>query len=290
MSETENQELRVNDPAPRSVLAVARVAQDLSVAEVARQLKLSERQVEALEAGAFDKLPGPVFVRGFIRNYARLLKLDPDRVLNSVKPDLPAPAAGAEAPPSQNIPFPAAPVRRWPRYLAAALLVIAGLVGYEFYWNEPAPVAVSRPTAPQPAVVPVAVLAPQDVAQGTATAAGAPNGGRAADSSTGPTAQPIEDTPKTSSPASPRSEAVMGSEQGELRLVFKKESWVEIRDQSGRAIFSRLNRQGTEQRVTGRPPFTLVVGNARGVSLTYNDRPIDLERHTRVSVARLTVE
>lgn len=289
MSEGENQELRVSDPVPRTVLAVARVAQSLSIADVARQLKLSERQVEALEAGAFDQLPGPVFVRGFIRNYARLLKLDPERVLNSVDPGPPARAAGDEAPPSPEIPFPAAPVRRWPKYMAAALLVIAGLVAYEFYWNEPAPVTVTRPAAPQPAAVSVAVPLPQDVTQGTATAPAAPEAGQAADSSAGSAAQPIQVTPGTS-PASPRSEAMPGSVRGELHLVFEMESWVEIRDQSGLAIFSRLNPQGTEQRVTGSPPFTLVVGNARGVRLTYNDRPIDLERHTRVSVARLTVE
>ncbi len=288
MSEAENQEARINDPAPRSVLAMARVAQNLSVAEVARQLKLSERQVEALEAGAFDKLPGPVFVRGFIRNYARLLKLDSDRVLNSINPDLPGQVAAAEAPPSQDIPFPAAPVRRWPKYVAAALLVIAGLAAYEFYWNEPAPVTVNRPAVPQPAAVPVAVPASQDVVQGTGNSPALSNEEQAAGAPAEP-AQPIKDAPQTS-PVPPRSEAVIGSEPGELRLVFEKESWVEIRDQTGRAIFSRLNRQGTERRVTGKPPFTLVVGNARGVRLTYNDRPIDLKRHTRVSVARLTVE
>ena len=55
-------------------LARARETLKLGTADVARQLKLSIGQVEALEAGQFERLPGAVFVRGFIRNYARLVK------------------------------------------------------------------------------------------------------------------------------------------------------------------------------------------------------------------------
>jgi cytoskeleton protein RodZ len=42
-------------------------------------LKLNPRQIEALESGRFDLLPGYAFTRGFLRNYARLLKIDPLR-------------------------------------------------------------------------------------------------------------------------------------------------------------------------------------------------------------------
>ena len=61
---------------PGELLAQAREKAGFSTADVARQLKLSVGQVEALEAGQFERLPGSVFVRGFIRNYARLVKLD----------------------------------------------------------------------------------------------------------------------------------------------------------------------------------------------------------------------
>src|SRR5687767_3788123 len=89
-----------------SMLARAREAQNLSVSDVARQLKLSVHQVEALEADEFHKLPGPVFVRGFVRNYARLVKLDPDQLAASAAGSLPRAEPPPAAPPSQNIPFP----------------------------------------------------------------------------------------------------------------------------------------------------------------------------------------
>ncbi len=291
MSTVGNEEPRINDPAPRSALAVARRAQNLSVSEVARQLRLSERQVEALEAGAFDKLPGAVFVRGFIRNYARLLNLDPDRVLASLNPDLPVAAARYERPHSQDIPFPAPVARRWAKYAIAASAVVAGLLAYELYLDERPFVTVTRRTAPPVAAVPIAAPAGQDVVQvasGTSTIQNATPEPASSDQSA---ARPSRETAEAASPAAlPLSEVQPGPEEGELHLVFEKDSWIEIRDRDGKMIFTQLNRSGTERRVKGRPPFTLVVGNARGVRLTYNGRPINLERHIKLSVARLTVE
>ena len=67
------------DHAPQSVgqaLRQAREARQLPLADVARALKLGERQLTALESDQWSELPGATFVRGFVRNYARLLALD----------------------------------------------------------------------------------------------------------------------------------------------------------------------------------------------------------------------
>src|SRR5207342_2982327 len=55
--------------------------QGLSLGDIARQLKLSVRQIEALERDDYASFSGPVFVRGFLRNYAKLLHLDPEALL-----------------------------------------------------------------------------------------------------------------------------------------------------------------------------------------------------------------
>ncbi len=73
-------------------------------------------------------------------------------------------------------------------------------------------------------------------------------------------------------------------------MIFEGESWVEVKDGSGTTIYSRLNTPGTERVVRGTPPLTVVVGNAHGVKLMYQDRVVDLEPHTRVDVARITLE
>ncbi len=58
-----------------------REAKRMSVAEVSRLTRVPAHSVERIEAERFDELPGEVFVRGFLRSYARALDLDPDDVL-----------------------------------------------------------------------------------------------------------------------------------------------------------------------------------------------------------------
>ena len=75
-----------------------------------------------------------------------------------------------------------------------------------------------------------------------------------------------------------------------LRFRFKAESWVEVRDARDRVLFQRLNPAGTEAQVRGRPPLSVVVGNAPEVEVFDGDRPFPLEPHTNVAVARFTLE
>jgi cytoskeleton protein RodZ len=93
--------------------------------------------------------------------------------------------------------------------------------------------------------------------------------------------------PLAGPPASNRS--VKGGDRT-LKFRFKGESWVEVRDSRGRALFQQLNRAGSEAEVTAKPPFTIIVGNAGDVQMSMNDQPYDLEPHTRVAVARFTVQ
>ena len=79
---------------------------------------------------------------------------------------------------------------------------------------------------------------------------------------------------------------------GVHRIVLRceEEAWIEVKDGLDRLLVSSLNPAGTERVVRGRPPFTLVIGNAQHVRVTYDDRPIDLQPHTRVEVARFTLQ
>jgi cytoskeleton protein RodZ len=95
--------------------------------------------------------------------------------------------------------------------------------------------------------------------------------------------------PKTAAaPVAPPVANVAGGST--LKFVFKGSSWVEVRDSKGKLIFSRLNAAGSTEEVSGKPPFNVVVGNAPEVQLYYNDHEFDLEPHTKVAVARFTVE
>lgn len=273
--------------APGVRLAEARRAQNLTPAEIARQLKLSVWQVEALEAGRYQQLPGRIFVRGFVRNYAKLVKLDPNELLRAAGDSLPQSVSRPERPPPQDIPFPARHPPRWPMLAATVAILVGVLVAYEFYWNEPelagtqaasvapAPAARSKsesaPAPPQPAGDTRTVQPEAEIP--VAAAAQATQGGQPGSD---PGALPEPDKPPKAG-------------ERRVRMDFDQESWVEIRDRNERVIFSQLNRPGTQQFVSGKPPFSVVVGNAHGVRLTYEDKPVDLASHTKVDVARLVL-
>ena len=74
-------------------LREAREAQGMTLDEVSTWLRLMRRQLEAMESDDFESLGQPVFARGFVRNYARLLGLDADALLSRMEG---APAAPAE--------------------------------------------------------------------------------------------------------------------------------------------------------------------------------------------------
>lgn len=273
---------------PGRQLAVAREGCGLSVTDVARQLKLSPRQIEALEADDYARMPGAVFVRGFIRNYARLLKLDAAALLAQVD-TLPSTAHRVREPsPSIDIPFRSGREIKWRRYAMAALLLLALAVIYEFLRGDAPEVTVkSRPVAlPQPHVV----APPGAHAAGSAQAS--------APGASGEAPARIDAAPPPAEKNAPARAVTAGrivkpdQMPGEhlVKLKFEREAWVEIRDRSGRKIFSQLNPAGTERAVSGQPPLTLVVGNAAGVRVIHNERAIDLAPHIQVDVARLTLE
>ncbi|MDH3643610.1 MAG: helix-turn-helix domain-containing protein, partial [Gammaproteobacteria bacterium] len=66
---------------PGETLQAARLAMEVSCREVAEALNLPIETVEAIEANDYERLPAPVFTRGYIRAYAKLLELDSDPVV-----------------------------------------------------------------------------------------------------------------------------------------------------------------------------------------------------------------
>ena len=272
-------------------LAVARESCGLSVAEVARQLRLTPSQVEAMEAGDYQRLPGPVFARGFIRNYARLVKLDPGVLLASAERQLlPAAQGEPEFSHSVNIPFPTGREIRWRKYgiaAAVALVLLVPVVIFEAYHEDATQVTVKSGTValPQPQVV-----------ERMAAASAVPQIAAVSDAEVKPvpTTDAIASSEKPAPERSTRPAYAAARERKtgvhQVKFTFDAQSWVEIHDRTGRRIFSQLNAAGTDQAVSGEAPLTLVVGNARGVRLTHNSQPVDLAPYTKIDVARLTLE
>ena len=135
-----------------ALLRAAREAVGLSVEAVAHQLKLAPGQVRALESDDFEKLPGRTFVRGFLRNYARLTGLDANRVLAALPttadmPTLEAPPLHATAPTMAELPTTESPKARWTRWAIPASLAAVVAVAAIYEWARPAAASRAHPTA-----------------------------------------------------------------------------------------------------------------------------------------------
>ena len=255
------------------------------MADVARQLKLAPWQVEALETGNYARMPGTVFVRGFIRNYARLVKLDPAMLLMPAPPPLSStPHTEPDLSPPVEIPSRTRSAVNWRSYAIAATLMLVPVAIFEMYRGDESEVMVkSRQVAmPQPQAV-----TQEPVAQNSVTALTSAT--RDAGDKPARTEPGLASGDKTSADLL-AVDALHKPSEHWVKLKFEREAWVEIRDRNGRKIFSRLNPAGTEQAVSGQPPLTLVVGNAAGVRVTHNDQSVDLAPYVKIDVARLTLE
>jgi cytoskeleton protein RodZ len=271
-------------PGPGASLAHARQALGWSVVEVARQLKLHPRQVEALEKDAFDRLRSPIYVRGFARNYARLVGADVPALMRALDERCPMPALVPPDPlldigVGATLPSADRPSRRYVRIALGVVLAVAIVAVVDRIWS---------PFSSEQAVAPAAVTTPVEPSPLLGAGAEQPAGPEAPAASGG-SISPVPATGESPPAAAPAPQSQTPAART-VRLAFERESWVEIRDASGQVILSGVNRAGTEQVVKGLAPLAVVVGNASGVRVDYEARRVDLQPHTLVNVARLTLD
>jgi cytoskeleton protein RodZ len=272
MSELEQEAAPVvAGPTVGEMLRDARQRLNLDAADVARQLRLGLRQIEALEANDFAALPGNTIVRGFIRNYAKLLHADAAGFLAAYEASLPVPAAPRITAEAENIDISAHPSRRWLIFLLAGVALVIGVpvAMYALLHDDSAETAaVSAPAAVQtPALIgEAAVSVPLPAVSPVATV-------------------PLEgaETPVGVEPAPQAAEAA-------IQLAFDEDAWVEIRDSAGQRVYSQIGRKGSSAAVAGKAPFALVIGNAAKVRIIYKGKAVDLQPFIKVNVARLTLE
>jgi cytoskeleton protein RodZ len=268
---------------------------------------MSVAQVEALERGEYAKLPRGPFLRGFVRNYAKIVGVPADDLLASLADAGPRDPAPRIVVPSQNIRFDPLSERMSSPYMkAGALAAFVMAIGFgAMYWwlfVRTAPPAVQAHKAPEAATkAPVAASAPAPrpaapppvVAEETPPPVKPPVVPAATPEPPKPAAAKAPDPEKPAPVAVPAATvgALVSGEPGPtLKFRFKGRSWVEIRDARGKVLLSGLNDAGSETAVSGVPPFRVVVGNAPEVKMFYNDREYGLEPYMREAVARLTVE
>ncbi len=272
----------VPDQLPGEVLAAAREEQMLSVDEVAMRLRLVPRQIMALEANDFGALPGMATVRGFIRSYAKLLRIDPDplvaMLVNESNPafepivvrrPLPAPESRSRrySPPVTH--------RRSARRLAgfaAVVLVFVGTVAFIAYRNGLLELPAVELTLP-------------DIVAGLTQNTGTPE--QSQSGSQDPTADPHADAQHADVHHAGDTPATVGL----LELKAREDSWVEVIAVNGnRKLFSKLMKAGMVEPVDVAEPVVLTIGNVAGIDAVLRGQPLDLKAAARENVVRMNLE
>jgi len=253
-----------------------RVRRNLDLDRISKELKISSRLLEAIEADRFDKLPGGVFTKSFVRQYARVVGLDEDEIAGELQRALdPQPGApvAESAMPKAGIPLPRVTAweavgdrgSRWPSSLPAlALVVVVMLVcsGVYAWLTRPRPHSVSTPAVaaepvrPLPAPQPPPVEAPQpaNASQVPAPAPGAP--------------------PKDAGAEKQDAVVVAGSTAPiQVQMTAEEPVWVSARA-DGKISFQGTLEAAQSRTVEANSTVVLRLGNAGGVNISLNGKPL----------------
>jgi len=260
---------------PGPALREARRRAGIEVADVAEALKVDAAIVLAIDQERHEDLPGSAFTQGYVRRYAELVGLDGEQMvarLDAVLPDAPPPqpVARTRRPPSFSNLFRQHAGVLYGSFVAVLVVAItvsvwiawpsnvdpAGTVGPRFGPGETGSIAARTPAA---------------------------SDGASGDVSTGRSGE----SPLAGGDASADGEADALVDR--LRFFIDEDSWVEVRDRKGDVLHADLQSAGRSLTVVGQPPFSIVVGYAPGVRLTFNDEPVALGPHTRDRQASLVL-
>ncbi len=274
----------------------ARLEQGLDLPTVAVQTKISIRYLAAIEADERKDLPSGFFYKSFVEQYARLLSLDTREISAEVdvilSADAPLPLPGYESRVARNVP-PMEVTRQfggtrvWAS-LGALILAVAGCSGVYAWWHKvrlgasESVIAKSEPTSSPAAVSPASPPQPVSVsrpASGTPRASvstAAPLSTPSPESTPAPIPAPASESTPASASGSPAPEPAPRVAEGyklQLDLIAHEETWLSI-SSDGKRIFSGILSPNQSKTVEGRESATMKVGNAAGIDVRLNGRPI----------------
>jgi cytoskeleton protein RodZ len=313
------------DPAkgPGQTLRQARLDLRLAPEDVAQMLKLAPRQILALEDDNFASLPGPTYVRGYLRGYALLLGLKPEPVVEAFnrlsvstpKVDLtklvPEPQIGSD--------------HHLVRIVSVGVIVV--ILGLALAWwfgrtERPAVPPVALSSAPPSAEVPVLPVEPDTTTASDAkpgpTASPAPKptlgdqnlapGASGIPSSPAPVAPPhpvvVAPRPVTPAPIVPPAQqavpqtvptpvpaapALATGPRVKLTLITTQDSWAEVRDAKQNRLLYETVLAGRTVVLEGTAPLNVFLGNVEGVGVEFNGKPYDTTPYRRGPIARFTL-
>ncbi|TMP11120.1 DUF4115 domain-containing protein [Pseudoalteromonas sp. S3178] len=279
----ENTQAQSEQPTVGQILKKHREQANVSIATIAAPLKLSELQVQRLENDEFALLGPITFVKGYIKNYCRELKVDSAPIIAM----MPAPPEPTKPANMQSFSRRTEKEANDSRLMLFSYLILAIVIGSSalWFWQNATPIEeqtsninvenskMSERQAAQPTV-----LQQEQQAQ--------------IDDESLLTPQSTLATSETLTPQTPV-EAVPAAQQEQntdnlstIVMNFNDESWVEIYDGEGEKVAFGVKKAGYKMTVSGTPPFSVVLGKHDVVSITLNGEPIDISAFPKNRLAK----
>jgi cytoskeleton protein RodZ len=291
-----------------------RMRRNLDLETISHELKISSKMLEAIEDERFERLPGGVFAKAFVRQYAHILGLDEEEMANEVQRQLqPAPEVSVVGEPVRPGSAPIQVPRveawdavrdshfKWSSSLPALALVVAvmmGCAGVYSWWQRARhsvsaryaapPVAAPAPPAAQSAAeasvqatVPEQPQTPTPANPGTPAAAspidaaGNQSPGTPAAADRTEAAQAMAKPAEAKPAAAPLAPQAPSNPNAPVRveLVAAEPVWV-LAKSDGKYLFSGTIEANQTRMLEANSEVTLRLGNAGGVSITLNGKPI----------------
>lgn len=308
---------------PGAILVAARQEYGLTVEQIANHLNLAPRQVMALEADDYAALPAAAVARGFLRSYAKLMRLDPAPLLAMLAPaPLPGnvrgkvqgnvrarPAAKRIMPEAQTPEASPLALRNKtiPMVAGATALVAAAIVSYAMGWlpdslNRKSSLDKSNAVAgnrSDSAAGSSGAVALGTEASGAGfrsgsliTATGLSNAGTGTPSGAAEEVLPAVSIGilEHSIDGSRLKPSAFVAAANSLVLNVKKDSWVEIKRADNTAVVAKIFRGGSVETFDVNEPLTLTIGNASGVEASLRGTPLKLADIGNGNVARLKLK
>lgn len=291
---------------PGELLKQARERLGLAQKDIAAQMNLKIETIDAVEKNDRDRLPIATYVRGYIRSYARLVKMDADELIRLYDEDdsMPPPEVIPNIKKSAQTTGRDKPVRAL-TYLITftlALLLLAWLQSRYIVDIKPGtggnrdntgqqttpPVQSPEPhSATAPATVPER-RAPVTEQESLSLPADSVDVTESSVSVTAPADASV-------STAAPDTGAVQIMEQltggdDKIQFLLNSDSWIEVHDANKNMLYHDLARSGKTVSLSGKAPFSVVLGYAPGVTVRFNNEPFDPAPYTSSGIARFTLD
>lgn len=254
---------------PGELLRRERERRSIAQLHIAEELHLDVRAVQAIEANRFDELGVPVYARGHLRQYAALLGLSPQLIIERYEVLTGQHGVAASPLPASTSVAMERPSLAGPLWMGVALIALT--LGW-WIWST-----VSEPGDPMQAALQEESVegAPVDDSSAVET----PSQSAVLDEPA-PVPGATAPTPTTSAPA---------AGDVRLRLEFSDASWTEIYDANGKRLMFGMGESGAARTISGTPPLRVTLGKASAVTVQVNDKPIVVPRRAGKDAAKFVI-